>query len=256
MNQLVILVVALVVFIYFGGKYVPKVLKDNKQIMLGLVGGIVLCSFMCKSVEGFRDANEENVCHSIKDANDAAEIALGKNTNSISRLLCENKDLSTNQIMNSDVNTTLPTNQMRIVNGKYRLYTADTVRRLRNQMNQLAEQLRNIYGENYQLTDDDTYREYQRLIYHEDCVGDECGVDGPAEISGCNFCKDPNVQSAEFCQNTYEGTAYPYPGGPGACDRLINPENSDYQGYTCATLPRGYCDCDCPPTGSNNQGGK
>ena len=53
MNQLVILVVALVVFVYFGGKYVPKVLKDNKQIMLGLVGGVVLCSFMCKNVEGF-----------------------------------------------------------------------------------------------------------------------------------------------------------------------------------------------------------
>jgi len=58
MNQLMIIVIALVVFFYFGGKYVPKVLKDNKQIMLGLVGGLVLCSFMCKSVEGFVVSND------------------------------------------------------------------------------------------------------------------------------------------------------------------------------------------------------
>jgi len=59
MNQLIILVVALVVFVYFGGKYVPKVLKDNKQIMLGLVGGVVLCSFMCKSFEGFDTSTDD-----------------------------------------------------------------------------------------------------------------------------------------------------------------------------------------------------
>tara|TARA_Y100001958_G_scaffold129498_1_gene98061 strand:+ start:2831 stop:3589 length:759 start_codon:yes stop_codon:yes gene_type:complete len=252
MNQLVILVVALVVFIYFGGKYVPKVLKDNKQIMLGLVGGVALCSFMCKSVEGFRDTNEELVCNSIKNANDAAETALGKYTNSISRLLCENRDLLTNQEMSNNINKTLE-NQMRIVNGKYRLYTEDQIQGLRNQMRTLAEDLRDRHGDNYQLTDDATYREIQRLIYHEQCVGDQCGDNGPAEISGCNFCQDPNVQSAEFCQNTYEGSAYiSRGGGPNACDRLLNPEIG---GYTCADIP-GYCDCDCPPTGSNIQGGK
>jgi hypothetical protein len=58
MNQLMIIVVALVVFVYFGGKYVPKVLKDNKKLILGLFGGLVLCTFMSKNVEGLCNSGE------------------------------------------------------------------------------------------------------------------------------------------------------------------------------------------------------
>ena len=54
MNQLMLLVVALVAFTWFGGKYVPKVLKDNKQILLGVVVGLVLYSFMGLRLEGFK----------------------------------------------------------------------------------------------------------------------------------------------------------------------------------------------------------
>jgi Na+/pantothenate symporter len=65
MNQLMIIVVALVVFVYFGGKYVPKVLKDNKKIILGLVGGLVLCSFMYKNVEGLCNSGE--CCNELEE---------------------------------------------------------------------------------------------------------------------------------------------------------------------------------------------
>ena len=45
MNQLMMIVVVVVLFCYFGGKYCPSVLKKNKEILLGLAGGLVLCSF-------------------------------------------------------------------------------------------------------------------------------------------------------------------------------------------------------------------
>ena len=50
MNQLSLVIVALVAFTYFGGSYVPSVLKSNKQMLLGVVGGLVLGSFF--GVEG------------------------------------------------------------------------------------------------------------------------------------------------------------------------------------------------------------
>ena len=56
MNQLSLVIVALVAFTYFGGSYVPKVLKSNKQMLLGVVGGLVLGSFF--GVEG----NGEDFC--------------------------------------------------------------------------------------------------------------------------------------------------------------------------------------------------
>ena len=52
MNQLSLVIVALVAFTYFGGSYVPKVLKSNKQMLLGVVGGLVLCSFFGVRLEG------------------------------------------------------------------------------------------------------------------------------------------------------------------------------------------------------------
>ena len=45
MNQFTLLIIALVIFTYYGGSNVPKVLRDNKEILLGVVGGLVLCSF-------------------------------------------------------------------------------------------------------------------------------------------------------------------------------------------------------------------
>ena len=54
MNQLILVIVVLVAFVYFGGSNVPKVLRDNKEILLGLAGGLVLCSFFGLRLEGFK----------------------------------------------------------------------------------------------------------------------------------------------------------------------------------------------------------
>jgi len=50
MNRLLLALVALVAFTYFGGQNVPKVLKDNKQMLLGVFVGVLLQQFM--GVEG------------------------------------------------------------------------------------------------------------------------------------------------------------------------------------------------------------
>ena len=60
------LVVALVALCYCGGKYCPSILRQNKEMLLGVVVGMALCSFMDMRVEGYGDA--------AMDAwNDAAE---------------------------------------------------------------------------------------------------------------------------------------------------------------------------------------
>jgi len=46
MNKIVLLSIVFAIFTYYGGKYVPKVLKDNKQVFLGFVVALVLCTFL------------------------------------------------------------------------------------------------------------------------------------------------------------------------------------------------------------------
>ena len=53
MNKLVMIVFTLLAFTWYGGQHVPKVLKDNKQVVLGVAVGLVLNMFM--GVEGFDD---------------------------------------------------------------------------------------------------------------------------------------------------------------------------------------------------------
>ena len=69
MNQFTIAVLVLVVFCYCGGKYCPAVLKQNKEILLGVVGGLVLASFFGLKLEamgpprgraGFGEACDDN----------------------------------------------------------------------------------------------------------------------------------------------------------------------------------------------------
>ena len=52
MNNLLIAAVAVVGFCYFGGNKCPKVLKDNKEMLLGVLVGLALCSFMGVRLEG------------------------------------------------------------------------------------------------------------------------------------------------------------------------------------------------------------
>ena len=59
MNQFTLLVIILVVFTYYGGSNVPKVLKDNKELLLGVVGGLVLCSFLGMRLEGLTGGNDD-----------------------------------------------------------------------------------------------------------------------------------------------------------------------------------------------------
>ena len=57
MNQLMLVVVAVVALCYFGGNYCPAVLKKNKEMLLGVVVGLVLCSFFGMRLEGFDSAD-------------------------------------------------------------------------------------------------------------------------------------------------------------------------------------------------------
>tara|TARA_Y100001970_G_scaffold292655_1_gene434869 strand:- start:315 stop:560 length:246 start_codon:yes stop_codon:yes gene_type:complete len=53
MNQLTLLVIILVLFCYFGGKNCPSILKKNKEMLLGVAGGLILCSFFgIRLIEG------------------------------------------------------------------------------------------------------------------------------------------------------------------------------------------------------------
>jgi hypothetical protein len=58
MNMLILLTFVLVAFCYFGGKHCPKVLKDNKKILLGVFVGLTICSFMDLKLEKFDNAQQ------------------------------------------------------------------------------------------------------------------------------------------------------------------------------------------------------
>ena len=53
MNNLMLPLVALVALCYYGGKYCPAVLRQNKEMLLGVAIGMALCSFMDLKMEGF-----------------------------------------------------------------------------------------------------------------------------------------------------------------------------------------------------------
>jgi hypothetical protein len=53
MNPLMLLVIALVALCYCGGKLCPSVLRQNKEMLLGVAIGMALCSFMGLRMEGF-----------------------------------------------------------------------------------------------------------------------------------------------------------------------------------------------------------
>lgn len=59
MNMIMLLIVAAVVFAYYGGASCPKVLKDNKQMLLGVVVGLLLGSFLGVRIEGITTGNGE-----------------------------------------------------------------------------------------------------------------------------------------------------------------------------------------------------
>lgn len=52
MNTLLILIVIVVAFSYYGGKNVPSLLRNNKDILLGVLVGCCLCFFTGNLIEG------------------------------------------------------------------------------------------------------------------------------------------------------------------------------------------------------------
>ena len=50
-----LVVVALVALCYFGGNYCPSILRQKKEMLLGLVIGLALCSFMDLKLEGIKN---------------------------------------------------------------------------------------------------------------------------------------------------------------------------------------------------------
>jgi len=68
MNQLFLVAVAVVVFCYFGGKYCPSVLKQNKEMLLGVVVGLALCSFMGLRLEGYHRPGHTSEAERLKQA--------------------------------------------------------------------------------------------------------------------------------------------------------------------------------------------
>jgi hypothetical protein len=61
MNQLMLVLVALVALCYCGGKYCPSILRQNKEMLLGVVVGMALCSFMDLRLEGMSSLKREEL---------------------------------------------------------------------------------------------------------------------------------------------------------------------------------------------------
>lgn len=55
MNTLMLVALAVVALCYCGGRFCPKVLKENKELVLGVLVGMALCSFADLKLEGFDD---------------------------------------------------------------------------------------------------------------------------------------------------------------------------------------------------------
>jgi hypothetical protein len=70
MNQLMLVVVAVVALCYCGGNYCPKVLSSNKEMLLGVAVGMALCSFMDLRMEGFSPDDYPECCRDYADMSD------------------------------------------------------------------------------------------------------------------------------------------------------------------------------------------
>ena len=73
MNTLMMIIVVLVAFCYFGGKYCPLVLKKNKEILLGVAGGLVLCSFFGLRLEGWGAVRQGSTASLSAEERDAMQ---------------------------------------------------------------------------------------------------------------------------------------------------------------------------------------
>ena len=54
-----LIIFALVVFVYFGGKYVPTELKRYKEVILGIAIGCLICCTVGMNMEGLDDMDKD-----------------------------------------------------------------------------------------------------------------------------------------------------------------------------------------------------
>ena len=55
MNTLMLVALAVVALCYCGGRFCPSVLKQNKELVLGVLVGMALCSFTGLRLEGIEN---------------------------------------------------------------------------------------------------------------------------------------------------------------------------------------------------------
>jgi len=71
MNNLLLIVVAVVGLIYFGGPNVPSVLRRNKEMLLGVVVGLIIGPFMGVGLEGFGQEDYRNCMYEAQEIIDS-----------------------------------------------------------------------------------------------------------------------------------------------------------------------------------------
>jgi hypothetical protein len=59
MNTLMLVALAVVLLCFCGGKYCPKVLSSNKELVLGVLLGMALSSFAGLRLEGLEHEKDE-----------------------------------------------------------------------------------------------------------------------------------------------------------------------------------------------------
>lgn len=67
MNMMLMLMIALVAFAYYGGASCPKMLKDNKEMLLGVIVGLFVGKHFSMKIEGMMgfDEMEEEIINSL-----------------------------------------------------------------------------------------------------------------------------------------------------------------------------------------------
>ena len=90
MNQFTLLVIVVVAFCYFGGKYCPSALKKNKELLLGVAGGLVLCSFFGMRLEGVYIAQGKENCDPVPPGEGGKGQTCANNCQCRGSMVCEN----------------------------------------------------------------------------------------------------------------------------------------------------------------------
>lgn len=90
MNTLMLVALVVVLLCYCGGNYCPKVLKENKELVLGVLVGMALCSFAGLRLEGFMVTPE--CCRGGVASKDSSGKGVIEWNNDTLQSICENGD--------------------------------------------------------------------------------------------------------------------------------------------------------------------